>query len=442
MPVCSFAQWSPPVNISHVPSGCTVGEPHLAVDSFGTVHACYVLYKPNGDHVCYTCKRSNTDTWTIPVVVSRDSVHGKNSAIGIGPGLLPHILWQTEDVPGDLWIAHPSGDTWSIPERLADWHGPGRALRAAADSFERLHAIWFDSYSGASLYSRYDAGGWSRPETIVVYVDTFKIWATDLALDRGGYAHVSCRRSGGEDTFPRYYVRQAESGWTRPVALPATTWHGGGDLRIGLDQQDRPHFLWGDQYHTTYSCWTGDSWTRPETLNCGLSGGRWPAVYIDRWSQIHAVFYIGHLVERIRWHGMWSDTITVDPNSRGWTTIAAGPDRLHSVQANVDVYYCSRPLTPPAIEEPVASTQVMLTHTVANLITPSSAIVFDLARPSRVAISVFDASGREVGSVYSGFLGAGSHRFRPCRYLSASGVFYCRIKAGNTNKVVKLVRVN
>jgi hypothetical protein len=60
---------------------------------------------------------------------------------------------------------------------------------------------------------------------------------------------------------------------------------------------------------------------------------------------------------------------------------------------------------------------------------------------SRVTIDVYDLLGRQVGSVYDGPLGPGSHRFAWAPRGLASGVYVCRVTAAGSASPAGAVRL-
>ena len=66
-----------------------------------------------------------------------------------------------------------------------------------------------------------------------------------------------------------------------------------------------------------------------------------------------------------------------------------------------------------------------------NPFNPSTEIRYDLPRAGHVSLRVYDLLGREVAVLKDGFVEAGTHRVTFDGSDLASGVYICRLQAGN-----------
>jgi hypothetical protein len=434
-------QWSEPVNVSRIGSGRQTWYQGIAVDSFGTVHACWSHIMENDyDWIEYACKPAGVDTWTIPVHVSRDAFPYRGCVIAIGPGHVPHIVWQSDYEPGHIYISHKDDDTWTIPERLTSWNRSGRWIRAAGDSFGRIHIVWNDA-GGARViwYARYEASGWSRPETVVASADTFRISGASVAADRQGHAHLSASVYW-PDTFPPVYIRQTLTGWTSPEFLPRASGGLPDMTRIAVDSLDHPHFVWSEGFRVYCSSRRGDSWTLPVALDTSPPSGD-PAIAIDPWGQLHVVFpnaWYGGLVERVGWRGRWCEPVMVASDGTV-AEVTADPHRLHALWHRTDIWHSTRILEPPGIGLKTSLT-ICASQAGQNPVTWMTALAFELTKPARAMVSIFDASGRRLALIDMGRLDIGKHRFRPYPHLPSPGVFVCRVWADGGAMSFRLVR--
>jgi hypothetical protein len=74
-----------------------------------------------------------------------------------------------------------------------------------------------------------------------------------------------------------------------------------------------------------------------------------------------------------------------------------------------------------------------------NPFNPETEISFSILSRSIVSLSVFDMLGREVAVLAKGELAAGAHKQRWNASGCASGVYFCRLIAGNYNATRKLI---
>jgi len=443
----AFGQWSAPVNVSRVLYGRTWYQ-GIAVDSFGTVHACWShIVSNNFEWVEYSCKAADADTFSTPVHVSRDSFPYRGTAIAIGPGHVPYVIWQSDYEPGHIYISRKMGDTWTIPVRLAAWNQSGRGLRAASDRFERIHVVWNDAgYVPIIWYASYDATGWSAPETVALGLDTFHIGWPSVAADWQGQAHVVY-----SVTLPYAvgagYVYQTGQGWSTPSYLPTGSNYLAYEPRIAMDSQDAPQAIWYESRHIYFSALRGDSWIRPERLDSGIDASTGPQVCVDAWNQIHAVFGDrGYgFREALRWQDRWYQTLTIS-QVQGAGEVAVRHSRIHvlwgSSETAGDMWYSYRDLLPPSVAESNAEKPLCGSNCSVVPLAPSTVIPFYLDRRETVRVDFLDAAGRCIKHLDLGVLAPGQHSFRPYDLAPANAVSFCRIQAGRMESITKLVRTD
>jgi hypothetical protein len=74
-----------------------------------------------------------------------------------------------------------------------------------------------------------------------------------------------------------------------------------------------------------------------------------------------------------------------------------------------------------------------------NPFNPTTTITFALPKASRVILVVYDISGRQVVELANGWREAGTHEVTFNGSALASGIYLCRIQAGNFSAVRKMV---
>lgn len=438
----AVAQWSEPVNVSKTaPDRCTFS-PSLAVDSAGTLHASWCLTLANDfDWIDYSCKPAGIDTWTTPMHASRDSFPFRRCVITIGPGGVPHIIWDSETEAGHIYITHKDGDTWTIPERLTTWNRWESCLRAAADRFGRIHAVWHDLTFDYIWYASYDESGWHGPEAVVYDTTPYALAFPNVAADRSGRPHIIyCWRDSVVYSF------RTDTGWTVPVVVPTLHGYSRGAI-ITLDTSDQPHAVCHEYgYEVSHCYWTGDSWSAPVRLDS--VGGYFPSVCCDSWNQVHVFFGDEGVGMRERvWHvERWTESALVD-TWPGWGEPAAERTKLHLLwgKANPygkDVWYSSRPLGPPAIEEPGTPKSFGLSAQSQNPIVDASKTRLFLDQRVDVSIEVFDSIGRKVLRKELGWLGPGYIVLEPGRLMPTPGVYYLIVRLGASHRVTRVVRID
>ena len=76
-----------------------------------------------------------------------------------------------------------------------------------------------------------------------------------------------------------------------------------------------------------------------------------------------------------------------------------------------------------------------------NPFNPLTTINFDIPRNSKVNISIFDASGRRIAEIFNGETTAGVHSIKWDGSAFASGVYFCRLTAGDFSIASKMILV-
>ena len=82
--------------------------------------------------------------------------------------------------------------------------------------------------------------------------------------------------------------------------------------------------------------------------------------------------------------------------------------------------------TPPLIPE-----KTTLSQNYPNPFNPSTTILYRLASPGPIQLSVYNALGQEVAVLYKGILPAGEHSARWDGRNAASGAYFVRLVAGD-----------
>jgi len=447
----SFAQWSEPVNVSRLTSGVVAWYPSLAIDSFGTLHASWSHRMSNdADWIEYSCKPAGVDTWTLPVRVSRDSFPYRVSAVAVGAGHKPHVVWQSDVQAGHLYIAHKDGDTWTIPKRLEAWNGNGTWLRAEADRFGRIHVVWNSVDNNHIWYACYQDTSWVVLDSIVNDTNPYALGGPDVVAGRDGFPRVVYRWTRYQPNARYYvtYVRQTQAGWTPPETLPKAFWDGDPrGARIALDTADQPQVVWSEvRWPNTWAIhlgWTSDSWNRPFRLD--TTKGYAPALCVDPRNQTHVVFADDFsFFERVREPDGWGPFWLIDTMS-GQGEVVADSQRVHllwrmATPGGPDVYYSSRRWATGIQECDAGQMKDLTAISGPNPVDSRTTIVYELRQAELVRIDILDSVGRLLATPVLAEMPAGRYLFRPYQHLPGRGVYFCRITYGGSEKAVKLIK--
>lgn len=92
----------------------------------------------------------------------------------------------------------------------------------------------------------------------------------------------------------------------------------------------------------------------------------------------------------------------------------------------------------PQVDEMVAN-DFLLLQNYPNPFNAVTTIEFQLSTSASVRLTVFDASGKEVAILVSGNLDTGKHKYRFDSSNLPSGLYFCRLQAGESVKTSKLI---
>jgi hypothetical protein len=76
-----------------------------------------------------------------------------------------------------------------------------------------------------------------------------------------------------------------------------------------------------------------------------------------------------------------------------------------------------------------------------NPFNPSTSIKFDISKAADVKLTVYDISGREIETLLSDFMNAGTYEVSFSNVSLASGVYFYRLTAGDLSQVKKMTLV-
>jgi glucuronoarabinoxylan endo-1,4-beta-xylanase len=83
--------------------------------------------------------------------------------------------------------------------------------------------------------------------------------------------------------------------------------------------------------------------------------------------------------------------------------------------------------------------QFILTGNYPNPFNPTTTIIYQLPKVSDVKIKVFDMLGREVANLLNVKQKAGMYSVRFDATIFPSGVYLCRLTAGNYSETIKMI---
>jgi len=250
--------WSDPVPISG-----TIGSsynPHLAIDSQGTLHAVWydwVDLLPHNPYILYASKPPGS-TWT-PYSYVGGVQTGDMPAIAIGPDDRVHIVWASADyaepnVDGPIkYISRAANGVWSTVQVVsASLKGNSNPDVTVAPN-GAVHVAWnYGNTLDPTNRGIYHAmkpknGAWQPP--IAVKKDS-QARNCLLGVDPQSTVHLVMNGKNGEDNVARYTKKTTASGWSTVQSLAFTPTIENVE-QFTHDDQGNLHLVWGENDYAT-----------------------------------------------------------------------------------------------------------------------------------------------------------------------------------------------
>lgn len=281
--------WMPIEVLSN--TGSDSHEPTIAADIAGNVHVAWYEWSANDD-IFYTRWEPGTETWTIPVVVSTESVSSS------------HYPWITADHMGYVHLA------WKDPSDIND---AGIDWDIHYKRWNPTTKIWRGLVNDTDIVSKESMG------------DSFY---QELAVDGLGNVHVVWQDEwdyGGPDGDTDVYYNHwdASAGAWMAIELVSSGSAGGSYWpTIGAGRDGTVHVAWQDDslgpVDIFYRRWdiTTKAWTVRDILTSGI-GGVEPSLAVDSWGNAHLAFQSGFIYYNV-WNAStesWDSNTLITPES-------------------------------------------------------------------------------------------------------------------------------
>jgi len=235
------------VNISH--NSGRSEDPHLVVDSQGTVH---VVWRDDtdGEGILYAYKPRDGQ-WTEPLRLTSPRCGGRLPSIAVGPGDRLHVAWQGTYPDRTYWFVLYSykdawGD-WAVPETIiGDEHYVRPCL--AIDTAGCVHLTWLaGGYASYLDYAMRDvSGNWSEPITLTDR-DSVVCLEQEMCADECGTVYLAIDGSSPSISYGTIWAARKPFGlpWTIPEEISQTK-HASGCLGMAADGRGSVLVTWAD----------------------------------------------------------------------------------------------------------------------------------------------------------------------------------------------------
>ncbi len=144
----------------------------------------------------------------------------------------------------------------------------------------------------------------------------------------------------------------------------------------------------------------------------------------------------------------FEDILTLEPDDEASIPVSFTPTdslaysgvlRIHTYWRDVVVELSGTGVLLSAPEEPGIIHEFALYSAYPNPFNSTTNITYSLPTPERITVKIFDLSGQELATLVDGILEAGNHYAYWNALNAPSGIYICRLTAGEVNNGIKLV---
>lgn len=486
-------RWSSPIPLPQVhPSyaaNTTVGT-SMVVDKRGTLYLFYREYHPDTASTARIYINTSTDgaSWT-PQLFSpaQQFVPGYYNA-GIDTADNIHVVWVRSATRELMYSKYDAAiSSWLSSVRLHQTTNQLLGTSITIDKKMRVHVSWFEDVTAGAepttsaeiFYLRSTTNGSSWTEAVKNISNTAGQASAWQRGDFSGTASDTLAYAWRENTNP--------SGGANWDIMLASTTDGGATWTTrtvpsasGIGQQRDPVLAVLDNHSVVlaYEEWPAGGGQKkiyfgatPNVVTTDpvmtvVSDTVESELLIDAYDKVNNRYWIlwkwrysseasGHLDIAARAYTpgshVWNEIELVSDigsAEMGFKKCAVGSDgTLHVVYGTPPtgktvLYYTARTSsTTVAAEETTPPTEFLLYQNYPNPFNPTTTISFALPFSSFVTLKIFDALGREVSTIVSEDLSAGTYKHKWNASGLPSGIFFYRLQAGSFAETKKLTLI-
>jgi hypothetical protein len=363
--------WTPPQNVTNLPSGQRAVFPDLTTDGNGDLHMVWLGgYDPTSNWYVWF-QSYNGVSWTSPITLSTNG-GSRPDLITDGSNTL-HLCYE-DDGEDNVWYRQRVGANWSSPTNLQTG---GRSISphiAATPDGTNILVAWHEDFQVGNEWdifvNIYSNGSWSGVQNISTDGDLSS--EPRVTVDQGGNFHVVWQ-SDGEVIYHRQ--RYTNGLWNSITRLDHTAERSiSGDIATGPDGQ--VHVVFSEDngsggWEVWHRAFDGSTWSPLVNVSnhSGATDDVGAVITVDAYNRMHVVW---HDFDNIFYStkpvvgGAWSARQAIVSGQYSCTEadIATGiNDTLHvtwqsrpAQSSNWNVYYSSQSNPPPGPRGTISGT--------------------------------------------------------------------------------------
>lgn len=441
----SFQIWSPAVAISNNPSGGNVDKTAIAADDDGNLYCVWQQRNTSGDDYAVMLSKYN-GVWMPPVDLTGANLENEEANVAVGNDGKVFVVWNTDSEPdGSEWIlcinSSDGGATWSSPpDTLSDPSGfmtssieIGR-VNLARGSGGKMVAAWFEATPDGVLEEihmrQYDGSQWSD---LMVVSDTTTIrnryaHAAVDAMDniyivwrpypQSGGTYLLIKKKAWTDTsWPMHADTVVAQG--QIVARPTMVIDDNDNLFVAYQRDIPADTVYSmDEIAVVASSDGGATWTEPLTLS----------------RPDHDAGYQG-MDPRVTSSGIdltWRESYAINQND---------PDSSSIVYGRVELSIVGLELVQDQIVD-----KFQLNQNYPNPFNPSTEITFNIARPGKYELSIYNVLGQKIKTLAAKKFEIGQksvswNGFNELGNQVSSGVYFYKLSGNEVDLTKKMILI-
>ncbi len=461
--ICN-AQWQPDVRLTNDAGGSNTSNNNAwCIAANGNeVHVTWQDNRDGNNEIYYKRSTDGGITWTTDTRLTNNSASSGSSSISVSGTTVHIILRDNRDGNDEIYYKRStdSGVNWGVDTRLTNFTSVSTSPSLAVSGL-MVHVVWYDQRDGnREIYYKRST-------------DAGITWGTDNRLTNNPDDAVNA--SIGIFGSSVYVVWDDDRDNNNEIYFKLSTDNGitwGSDTRLTNDAANSVlpsiavtgsnlHVVWHDTRNGTNKVYYkrstdgGSTWGTDTRLSSNSNTQVFPSVAVSG-TTVHVVWYDlrdGNYEiynKRSTNSGtLWgADTrLTNASGTSSYPSVSLSGSAVHVVwndnrDGNTEIYYKRDPtgnvvgITNINSELP---NSFSLSQNYPNPFNPSTKIQFALPKSSFATLVVYDALGRELETLVSELLTAGTYEADWNADKFSSGVYYYKLTAGDYTETRKMV---
>lgn len=385
----------------------TYWDPHLAVDSKGSVH---VIYYKKGERRLYYITSENN--WSTSIAFTEYGT--QNPRIYIDNDDVVHFFWTL--LSYDTLVAHRTLNQglWSDPEIISDLSYRCAGTSVCFDEENNMHVIFegFQSFGNFNIfYRKRGAEGWGDIE--LVATDSLDFPRSISIKIVGKIPHVIWSKAVSWELFNQIFWTYKVDKWSNPEAISDQSL--AFDPSVAIDNVGGIHVVW----------------MRKSIVGPPGSDSLFYAMYKNEvWSKAKSVPF------QMNYPLLMPTILSADKDI--YLFFEAYSQYIYG---NKDLYFTSRSIISAINENKKISGSEINLRAYPNPFNSQTNIIFRINSPDRVTIKLYDILGKELDTIIDKEMIAGDYQVKYYSANNASGIYFCSITANKQRRIIKLFMI-